>query len=138
MTQPEATVLIGSLIGLIIVGLGLTTAGFVFQRSWLLIAAMLGWLGMTFLGFLNRLDWNMATLFIWLGIGLALLCILSSIWMAYRARPEPEVQLPPDEQYENQLDDIRAEIRQQSEKRKERVRQAHIHKQNQRQSRRSQ
>ena len=107
MTQPEATLLIGGLIGLIIVGLGLTTAGFVFQRAWLLIAAALGWLGLTFLGFLERADWNMSNLFIWLGIGLGLLCMLSAIWMAYRARPEPEVQLPPDEQYEQELEGIR-------------------------------
>ena len=111
MTQPEATVLIGGLIGLIIVGLGLTTAGFVFQRAWLLIAAMLGWLGLTFLGFLERADWNMATLFIWLGIGLGLVCMVSAIWMAYRARPEPEVQLPPDEAYEQELEDIRQEAK---------------------------
>jgi len=111
MTQPDATLLIGGLIGLIIIGLGLTTAGFVFQRAWLLIAAALGWLGLTFLGFLERADWNMGTLFIWLGIGLGLVCMVSAIWMAYRARPEPERELPPDEQYEKELENIRqAEI----------------------------
>ena len=107
MEQPDATLLIGGLIGLIIIGLGLTTAGYVFQRAWLLIAAALGWLGLTFLGFLERAEWNMATLFIWVGIGLGLVCMVSAIWMAYRARPEPEAIIPPDEQYEKLLEDIR-------------------------------
>lgn len=111
MTQPDATLLIGGLIGLIIIGLGLTTAGFVFQRAWLLIAAGLGWLGLTFLGFLERANWNMGNLFIWLGIGLGLVCMMSAIWMAYRARPEPEVVVPPDEQYEKDMEDIRQEAK---------------------------
>ena len=107
MTQPDATLLIGGLIGLIIIGLGLTTAGFVLQRAWLLIGGGLGWLGLTFLGFLERADWNMGNLFIWLGIGLGIVCMFSAIWLAYRARPEPEVALPPDERYEQELENIR-------------------------------
>ena len=107
MTQPDATLLIGGLIGLIIIGLGLTTAGYVFGKAWLLIAAAIGWLGLTFLGFLERGDWNMGNLFIWLGIGLGLVCMMSAIWMAYKARPEPEAVVPPDEQYEQDLENIR-------------------------------
>lgn len=111
MTQADAIILVGGLIGLIIVGLGLTVAGFVFQRTWLLIAAGLAWLGLTFLGFLERGNWAMGNLFIWMGIGLGLVCMMSAIWLSYKARPAPEVQLPPDEAYEQELEDIRQEAK---------------------------
>lgn len=117
MTQADATVMIGTLIVLAIVGLGLLTIGLVFSKPWASIAAALAFVGFAALGFLERATWDVATLFIWLGIGLALVCTLASIGVHRSTRPPSEPKLPPDDAYEKELDQQSEEYRERRRKR---------------------
>lgn len=119
MTQAEATVMIGTLIVLAIVGLGLLTVGLVFSKPWATIAAGLAWLGFAFLGFIESATWSLAVLFQWLGIGLGLVCMLASISVIRSNRPPVEPELPPDEAYEKELEDMSEERRERKKKRME-------------------
>lgn len=117
MTQAEATAIVGTLIVLALVGMGLLTIGLVFKQTWATIAAGLAWLGFSFLGFLSRSSWDMAPLFIWFGIGVGLVSMLSAIGVYRSNRPEPPDAMPPDEEYEEELNEIR---RQRMERRRKR------------------
>ena len=115
MTQPDATMFIGALIALVILGVAFTTAGFVFSRAWLLIMAAIWWAGVTAWGFLARTNWTagslLANAFIWAGIGATLVCFLSAIWMGYRSRPERPPEESDEERYAAQLDEQSRGIR---------------------------
>ena len=117
MTQAEATVMIGSLIVLAIVGLGLLTISLVFTKPWASIAGGIAFLGFAALGFYERTTWDIATLFIWLGMGLALVSFLASMNIYRSSRPPVEPKLPPDDQYEQELNQQSDEYKERRRKR---------------------
>lgn len=92
-----------TLIGFVILALGLTVMAFLFKRIPLFFLSGLGWAGFAGWEFTQMSDSSdIHHLFAWLGVGAALLCFLAPAWFREKGE-EPEPPLPPDEQYRQDL-----------------------------------